>query len=218
MRIATNLDDLSLSEQEDEGLSVGVGVEDLSVSELSDVTHTDLLSGLGDGTGSELGVLDGESGSEGLLLDAKTKERKRRSARELRRERGSMHVSSFLWPRRSSARLSFARATKREGGEDAREGAKGKIERTLAAALDFSSLGASSFLTGAATGLAALGEGAAAAATGAAAASPFSPLSFLLSFFFWDLESSPEAAASSRPAAAAVRLAGAGVGISEMEL
>jgi hypothetical protein len=48
------------------GCSLGVGVEDLAVLELADVTHTDLGSRLGSGSISLLRVGDGETSSERL--------------------------------------------------------------------------------------------------------------------------------------------------------
>jgi hypothetical protein len=70
-----SLDDLTLSKTEGEGLSLGVGVEDLSVLQLSDVAHTELSTVLGDRTVSDLLVLDGDTldnllggGSGGGLL------------------------------------------------------------------------------------------------------------------------------------------------------
>jgi hypothetical protein len=92
--LVPTLDDLTLAEVEDEldreemgqlgglrtgvpgeertyRLSVGVAVKDLAVGKLSDVTHTDLLARLGDGSRAKLGVLDDQTGRKGLLLKEK---------------------------------------------------------------------------------------------------------------------------------------------------
>lgn len=62
------LDDLTGTKLEREGLALGVGVKDVTVQELANVSNGNLVAGLGSGTSTDLTVLDGDTTSN-LLSD-----------------------------------------------------------------------------------------------------------------------------------------------------
>lgn len=68
--LVPTLDDLAGTETEVEGRTAGVGVKLLAVHELADVSHAESLALLGDGSVSDLEVLDDQSAGQGLLLAA----------------------------------------------------------------------------------------------------------------------------------------------------